>query len=223
MSNSVELACTFCGSTNIVSVDVVTVEAAISGWTRSDAGAFEPKHSGSSEAFWDTQSTANEAQPYSCKGCDEALGLGDLVLLSPEGEHLGPAAPALRGDPPAASTGVSVAAMDPAVERDLLANAIRDAAIAAGIARDDAPMTGPMLLMLCHDMATDISNSRALIAAPDAYWPYLEVAFNNSKTSASEQVLCGLGLPMDHPEKPLSWHVARAMERDRRAAAPAAG
>jgi len=45
--------------------------------------------------------------------------------------------------------------LDPPVEqqRDMLAQAIRDAAVKAGIARADAGMTGPMLLMLCDDMA----------------------------------------------------------------------
>jgi len=39
-------------------------------------------------------------------------------------------------------------------ERDMLANAIRDAAIKAGIAREDVVLTGPHLLMLCDDLAT---------------------------------------------------------------------
>lgn len=38
-------------------------------------------------------------------------------------------------------------------ERDVLAEAIRDAAVKAGIARADADLTGPHLLMLCGDMA----------------------------------------------------------------------
>lgn len=52
--------------------------------------------------------------------------------------------------PPSAPVG-----LDPPVEqqRDMLAQAIRDAAVKAGIARADADMTGPMLLMLCDDMA----------------------------------------------------------------------
>lgn len=51
---------------------------------------------------------------------------------------------------------VATAGMDPSVEqqRDMLAQAIRDAAVKAGIARADAPMTGPMLLMLCEDLAS---------------------------------------------------------------------
>lgn len=45
--------------------------------------------------------------------------------------------------------------MDPPIDqqRDMLARAIRDAAVKAGIASADAPMTGPMLLMLCDDLA----------------------------------------------------------------------
>ncbi len=39
-------------------------------------------------------------------------------------------------------------------ERDMLANAIRDAAVRAGICRDDVSLTGPHLLMLCDDLAT---------------------------------------------------------------------
>jgi hypothetical protein len=39
-------------------------------------------------------------------------------------------------------------------ERDMLANAIRDAAVKAGICRDDVSLTGPHLLMLCDDLAT---------------------------------------------------------------------
>jgi hypothetical protein len=38
-------------------------------------------------------------------------------------------------------------------QRDLLAKAIGDAAIKAGIARADAELAGPMLLMLADDMA----------------------------------------------------------------------
>jgi hypothetical protein len=39
-------------------------------------------------------------------------------------------------------------------ERDLLANAIRSAAVKAGIVDPDAPLTGPQLLMLCDNLAT---------------------------------------------------------------------
>lgn len=38
-------------------------------------------------------------------------------------------------------------------ERDVLAEAIRDAAVKAGVARADACLTGPHLMMLCNDMA----------------------------------------------------------------------
>lgn len=37
-------------------------------------------------------------------------------------------------------------------ERDVLGKAIRDIAVAAGICRDDVPLTGPDLLMLCNDI-----------------------------------------------------------------------
>ncbi len=38
-------------------------------------------------------------------------------------------------------------------ERDMLGKAIANAAIKLGICRDDVPLTGPMLLMLCDDIA----------------------------------------------------------------------
>lgn len=52
----------------------------------------------------------------------------------------------LRHPTPAASDG----------DAALLGKAIRDAAVAAGICRDDVPLTGPQLVMLCNDMAEDI-------------------------------------------------------------------
>lgn len=54
------------------------------------------------------------------------------------------------------------AGMNPTVdqERDMLAKAIRDAAVKAGIARADASMTGPMLLMLCADLANAAAPSQ---------------------------------------------------------------
>ncbi len=39
-------------------------------------------------------------------------------------------------------------------ERDLLAEAIRNAAVDAGIISPDVSLTGPMLLLLCDDLAT---------------------------------------------------------------------
>lgn len=39
-------------------------------------------------------------------------------------------------------------------ERDTLAAAIRDAAVKAGIARADARLAGPLLVMLCDDLAS---------------------------------------------------------------------
>lgn len=42
-------------------------------------------------------------------------------------------------------------------ERSALADAIRNAAVSAGICRADASLTGPQLVMLCDDMATCIN------------------------------------------------------------------
>lgn len=53
-------------------------------------------------------------------------------------------------------------------ERDMLANAIADAAIKAGIIRPDASLTGPMLMMLCDDMAEIIRANSTPAAAPAA-------------------------------------------------------
>lgn len=39
-------------------------------------------------------------------------------------------------------------------ERDLLAEAIRNAAVDVGIISPDVSLTGPMLLLLCDDLAT---------------------------------------------------------------------
>lgn len=50
-------------------------------------------------------------------------------------------------------------------QRDLLAKAIGDAAVKAGIARADADLCGPMLLMLADDMADCIINLNATSAA----------------------------------------------------------
>lgn len=47
-------------------------------------------------------------------------------------------------------------------ERDLLAQAIFDAAVKSGIYRNDLPgMTGPQLLMACDDMAECIKSATA--------------------------------------------------------------
>lgn len=63
------------------------------------------------------------------------------------------------------------AGMDPPVDqqRDTLAKAIRDAAVKAGIARADAPMTGPMLLMLCDDLA-NAALTAAQVTTPFAWY-----------------------------------------------------
>jgi len=50
-------------------------------------------------------------------------------------------------------------------QRDALATAIRDAAVKAGIARADADLTGPHLIMLCNDMVECIEASPAVHVA----------------------------------------------------------
>src|SRR5690606_14630581 len=45
----------------------------------------------------------------------------------------------------------------PERERDMLAEAIRNAAVKRGIVREDASLTGPMLLLLCEDLAQEPS------------------------------------------------------------------
>lgn len=52
-----------------------------------------------------------------------------------------------------------------AQERDTLAQAIRDAAVRAGICRDDVSLTGPQLTMLCADMADALTTKAAPAAA----------------------------------------------------------
>lgn len=61
------------------------------------------------------------------------------------------------------------AGMNPPVdqERDMLAQAIRDAAVKAGIARADAAMTGPMLLLLCDDLANAAAPAAPVVFTND--------------------------------------------------------
>lgn len=68
----------------------------------------------------------------------------------PDCGHLGDCSPAVAGD-----------GLDPPVEcqRDMLAEAIRNAAVKRGIVRADASLTGPMLLLLCEDLATSEASS----------------------------------------------------------------
>ena len=47
-------------------------------------------------------------------------------------------------------------------EREQLAKAIRDAAVKAGICREDVPLTGPDLLMLCMDMGVALTANAAV-------------------------------------------------------------
>lgn len=56
-------------------------------------------------------------------------------------------------------------------ERDALATAIRDAAVKAGIARADAALTGPHLLMLADDMASVIAAQAGQVAPTEATRP----------------------------------------------------
>lgn len=94
-------------------------------------------------------STNYPAQPMQqgggkvCPDCKPGRGAGGPMMPQPCAKHA-------RTAPPSAPAG-----LDPSIEqqRDMLARAIRDAAVKAGIARADADMTGPMLLMLCDDMA----------------------------------------------------------------------
>ena len=53
-------------------------------------------------------------------------------------------------------------------ERDALAEAIRDAAVKAGIVAADAPLIWPHLLMLCNDLASSESEQLAALAEQNA-------------------------------------------------------
>ena len=159
MGKIVQLACRYCTSTDIVAVDQVFVEAKITSWKKSESGAFEPEFSGASEAFWDTQASANEAQPYECKGCDEPLSVNDLVVVDEDGDAVVPVAvPATAPS----ETAFQFAQLTPTEECAMLTAAIREAAAAAGIAKRDTPMNVPALVGLCNDMA-ELINARSAV------------------------------------------------------------
>lgn len=54
-------------------------------------------------------------------------------------------------------------ALTPEEERDLLARAIRDAAVRAGACREDIELTTPKLLLLLDDMADALVRAKAII------------------------------------------------------------
>lgn len=60
---------------------------------------------------------------------------------------------------------IDASGLTPAQERDILANAIREAALKRGLVRGDAPLTGPHLLMLCEDLAQTRDPGSTLINA----------------------------------------------------------
>src|SRR5690606_30888669 len=84
--------------------------------------------------------------------------VGDVELLEsfgadvPEAEYL-----AEQSDAPAPAA----AEMDPSPEkeRDMLAEAIRDAAVGCGLVREDVSLTGPDLLMLCDNLRELVQQS----------------------------------------------------------------
>lgn len=51
------------------------------------------------------------------------------------------------------------------------------------------------------------------LASTQKYWRFVEQEFDRSETSASENILRGLGLPDDNAWMPLSWHINRALEK----------
>lgn len=80
----VEVSCPHCGSTDLVSYDVVIATAGITGWTRDAAGKLHPEYGGGSDVDWDSQRPKDPQRPYQCEGCDAMLAVSELVVAEVE-------------------------------------------------------------------------------------------------------------------------------------------